>query len=122
MALSSPTCNWRRAATIALDEAGVPWRQLLSSANLAALAPVVQAGLAVTVLPASAMRAGFRVLDEAEEGLPVLPLDRIGLLEAKGSRTPEAKAGAGRGDSRSARRPDAASRRRPAAGDRPAIR
>jgi DNA-binding transcriptional LysR family regulator len=92
MALSSPTCNWRRAATTALDEAGVPWRQLLSSANLAALAPVVQAGLAVTVLPASAMRAGFRILDEAEEGLPVLPLDRIGLLEAKGSRTPEAKA------------------------------
>ena len=92
MALSSPTCAWRRAATTALDEAGIPWRQLLGSANLAALAPVVQAGLAVTVLPASAMRAGLRVLDEKEEGLPPLPTDRIGMLEASRNRSPEAKA------------------------------
>lgn len=92
MALSSPTCSWRRAATTALNEAGIAWRELLGSANLAALAPVVQAGLAVTVLPASATRVGLRVLDEKEEGLPPLPTDRIGMLEAGGSRSPEAKA------------------------------
>jgi len=92
MALSSPTCAWRLAATSALNQAGIPWRQLLGSANLAALAPVVQAGLAVTVLPASATRAGLRVLDEVEEGLPPLPRNRIGMLEAAGNRTAEAKA------------------------------
>jgi len=91
MALSSPSCCWRRAATSALDEAGIPWRPLLASANLAAIAPVVQAGIALTVLPASSLRPGLRVLGE-HEGLPPLPMNRIGLVEGKALRSAEAKA------------------------------
>ena len=91
MALSSPTCCWRRAATSALDEAGIPWRQLLASANLAAIAPVVQAGIALTVLPASSMRVGMRALGE-HEGLPPLPMNCIGIVEGKEMRSAEAKA------------------------------
>ena len=91
LALSSPTCAWRRATTSALDLAGVAWRPLLASANLAAIAPVVQAGIAVTVLPASAMRPGLRVLED-DEGLPRLPLNRIGIVEGKEMRSAESRA------------------------------
>jgi len=41
LALSNPTCDWRLAATKALDDVGIPWRALLASANLSAIAPVV---------------------------------------------------------------------------------
>jgi len=52
----------------------------------------VAAGLAVTVLPQSAIRAGQRMLD-VEDGLPALPLARIGLLEGRmAKRSPEGKA------------------------------
>jgi DNA-binding transcriptional LysR family regulator len=91
MALSGPTCSWRRVATAVLEQAGITWRPLLASANLAAIAPVVQAGIAVTVLPASAMRSGLRALTE-DDGLPALPLNRIGILEGKDLRSAEAKA------------------------------
>jgi DNA-binding transcriptional LysR family regulator len=89
--LALTTCDWRRFAIDALDTAAIPWRQLLSSANLSAIAPVVQAGLAVTVLPASAMRLGLRALDE-EHGLPALPSDRIGMMESAEARSPAARA------------------------------
>ena len=91
LALSSPSCSWRRTAMQTLDEAGIPWRQLMASANVAAIAPVVQAGLAVTILPPSAMRAGLRIVPD-EEGLPALPRSRIGIFEGENLRSPEAKA------------------------------
>jgi DNA-binding transcriptional LysR family regulator len=91
LAISSPSCAWRRAAIDALNRSDIPWRALLASSSLAAIAPVVQAGLAVTILPASAMRAGLRVLGE-ETGLPSLPFNRIGMLERSDSRSPEAQA------------------------------
>jgi len=91
LALSGPTCDWRRAALEALQAAGVPWRQLLVSASHAAIAPVVQAGLAATVLPGSAASHGMRIVDE-DEGLPPLPNNRVGILEASGKRSPEALA------------------------------
>ncbi len=89
LALSGPACNWRHEATQALQEAGIPWRQLLASPNHAAIGPVVSAGIAVTVLPPSGMRAGMRVLDE-RDGLPALPRNRIGILEGHSRRSPEA--------------------------------
>jgi DNA-binding transcriptional LysR family regulator len=92
MALSNPTCAWRAAAVTALDKAGIAWRGLLSSATLAAITPVVRAGLAVTVLPASAMRPGLRFLEEPETGLPALPVTRIGIVESRETRSAEARA------------------------------
>jgi DNA-binding transcriptional LysR family regulator len=91
MAVSGPSCAWRRSAIEALQEAGIAWRPVLTSASQAAIAPVVQAGIAVTVCPPSAMRAGWRALDE-REGLPSLPMNRIGLMAGPGRRTPEALA------------------------------
>lgn len=90
LALSGPTCAWRRAAIEALEEAGIGWRQLLASSSQAALAPVVRAGLAVTVFPECAVGPGMRLLDESA-GLPTLPTNRIGLLVSQG-RSPEAAA------------------------------
>ena len=97
LALGMPNCAWRKAAISRLEERGVTWKNIawklvVASANQAAIAPVVAAGLAVTVLPQSAIRAGQRMLD-VEDGLPALPLARIGLLEGRmAKRSPEGKA------------------------------
>lgn len=97
LALGMPNCGWRRAAISRLEEGGasgktIPWKMIVASANQAAIAPVVAAGLAVTVLPQTAVRAGQRVLD-IEAGLPALPMVRIGLLEGRmAKRSPEGKA------------------------------
>jgi DNA-binding transcriptional LysR family regulator len=97
LALGMPNDGWRKAAINRLEERGVtgksiPWKLVVASANQAAIAPVVAAGLAVTVLPQTAIRAGQRVL-EIEDGLPALPMVRIGLLEGRmAKRSPEGKA------------------------------
>jgi len=91
LALSGPTCGWRQGALAALDGAHILWRLALVSANYAGIAPIVGAGLAVTVLPPSAMRAGQRALGP-DDGLPGLPLCRIGLLESPSERSREALA------------------------------
>ncbi|MFO1150008.1 MAG: LysR family transcriptional regulator [Alsobacter sp.] len=88
LALSGPTCSWRSRAVKALNDAGIPWRQLLASANQVAISPVVLAGIAVSVMPPSAMRAGMRVLD-ARDGLPEIGMNAIGLLEGRGKQTDE---------------------------------
>jgi DNA-binding transcriptional LysR family regulator len=97
LALAGPSCVWRRTAISKLEERGVswkgiPWKLVVVSPNQAAVTPVVQAGLAITVLPESAIRPGQRILD-VEDGLPALPVTRMGLLEGRTARrSPEAKA------------------------------
>jgi DNA-binding transcriptional LysR family regulator len=91
LALSGPACAWRQAAISGLDGAGVPWRLALVSATYAGIGPIVGAGLAVTVLPPSAMRAGQRTLGAAD-GLPELPPCRIGLLQNPSEASREAAA------------------------------
>ena len=83
VALGNPTCNWRRVALEALEAAGRHHRVLYVSWNNTAIGAAVLAGLAVSVLPESALRPGMRVLGEAE-GLPTLPPVEIGLLRARG--------------------------------------
>jgi DNA-binding transcriptional LysR family regulator len=91
LALGRPTCVWRQGATACLIEASIPWRLVLTSNNYSAIAPIVQAGLAITVLPKSAFRPWQRVLG-GKEGLPSLPPCRIGFITAPGEHSPEAKA------------------------------
>ncbi|MGE3065079.1 MAG: LysR family transcriptional regulator [Hyphomicrobiaceae bacterium] len=91
VALGAPTCAWRQTATAELEKLGIDMRLVLVSNNHAAIAPIVRAGLAVTVWPSSAMRPGFRVLGP-ETGLPSLPPCRIGLLQATGEKSREAVA------------------------------
>jgi DNA-binding transcriptional LysR family regulator len=91
LALSGPTCAWRRAALTGLEGLGIPAHLLLVSNSYAGIAPLVGAGLAVTVLPQSVVRDGLRVIP-AEAGLPDLPPCRIGLLRGTSEHSREAAA------------------------------
>lgn len=86
LALGRPTCDWRRAALDALEAAGRSHRLLYVSWNSSAVGAAVLAGLAVSVLPESALRPGMRVLGEAE-GFPRLPPVEIGILKPRGRST-----------------------------------
>jgi DNA-binding transcriptional LysR family regulator len=79
LALGRPTCQWRQAATERLEQLGRPFRVLYASWNSTAVGAAVLAGLAVSVLPESAVRSGMRVLGPSD-GFPALPSVKIGLL------------------------------------------
>ncbi|HEX4768883.1 MAG TPA: LysR substrate-binding domain-containing protein [Lichenihabitans sp.] len=91
LAMSTPSCAWRRAALTALTDDGIDYRLFLVSSNYSAIAPVVQSGLALTVLPRAAMRKDQRIV-APEAGLPVLPPCRVGLLRAPSGETRQAAA------------------------------
>ncbi|MDD9910430.1 MAG: LysR substrate-binding domain-containing protein [Ahrensia sp.] len=86
LALGSPHCIWRKAATDALDRAGVEHRLLFSSYSATVVSAAVLSGLAVAVLPESALRPGMRVLSNSER-FPPLPDCQIGLLRSGRPRT-----------------------------------
>lgn len=81
LALGRPTCMWRRTAIEKLDAAGRRYRVLYSSWNASAVGAAVMAGLAVSVLPESAVRPGMRVLGIAD-GFPALGVTNIGLMRS----------------------------------------
>ena len=91
LALGSGTCVWRRAAEDALAASPRATRGLFFSKNFTAIGSIVRAGLAATILPASMVGQGLRVLGR-NEGLPELPLTRMGLIHAPGRPTEEAGA------------------------------
>ena len=91
LALSGPSCSWRRTATDALDRAGLAWRLALVSQSHAAIMPLVEAGLAITVLPAGAARGDVRLVGD-DEGLPKLPQATIGLIASPSKASREARA------------------------------
>ena len=86
LALGRPTCNWRKSATEALERSGRCYRVLYSSWNSTAVGAAVMAGLAVSVLPESAVRPGMRILGHSD-GFPPLPTCRIGLMRAAGEQS-----------------------------------
>ncbi|BCM81872.1 LysR substrate-binding domain-containing protein [Methylobacterium indicum] len=79
LALGRPACNWRVAAIEALERGGRQSRILFVSWNSTAVGAAVLAGLAVSVLPESALRSGMRVLGP-QDGFAALPACRIGLM------------------------------------------
>lgn len=81
LALGRATCEWRGSAIAALERSARAHRVLYSSWNSTAVGATVLAGLAVSVLPESAIRHGMRILTEAE-GFPELPSCNIGLLRS----------------------------------------
>ena len=84
LALGRHTCMWRSAATNALSDRGRPFRVAYVSWNSTAVTAAVLAGLAVSVLPESAVKPGMRILG-ARDGFPPLPSCKIGLMrEAAG--------------------------------------
>jgi DNA-binding transcriptional LysR family regulator len=91
LALGSATCIWRRATETALTATPGLTRARFFSKNFTAIGTVVRAGLAATILPASMVGPGLRLLGR-DEGLPELPLTRMGLIHAPGRPTEEAAA------------------------------
>ena len=91
LALGRPNCDWRRAAVERLEALGRPYRVLYASWNSTAVGAAVCAGLAVSVLPESALRPGMRVLG-ASDGFPALPSIKIALLRHPHEETPLAAA------------------------------
>ncbi len=91
LALGRPTCSWRQAAIEGLERLGRPSRILYASWNSTAVGAAVLAGLAVSVLPESAIRPGMRVLGPSD-GFPALPSVKIGLLRNRHEPSPLADA------------------------------
>ena len=91
LALGSSACVWRRVTDEALEGRRENVRSLFVSKNYTAIVTVVRAGLAATVLPAGMIGEGLRTLGPAD-GLPNLPLTRMGLIRSAGAPSEEAKA------------------------------
>jgi len=91
LAESSGHDMWRRITHDALRDRPGATHGLFFSKNYSAIGRVVRAGLAATVLPVGMVGDELRVLGEAE-GLPALPVNRIGLIFAPGRPSEEAKA------------------------------
>jgi len=91
LALGRASCCWRQAATERLELQNRAFRVLYSSWNSTAVGAAVLAGLAVSVLPESAIRPGMRVLGPSD-GYPPLPSCKIGLMRNWRERTPLAEA------------------------------
>lgn len=65
-------CEFRQAATDALDQAGIPWQIVYSANSLTALMAAVRAGLAVTVRARYAVTDGLAILTPPPD-MPALP-------------------------------------------------
>lgn len=79
LAAGEQSCSWRRMATEVLDAEKRSYRVLYTSPSATALTAAVLSGLAITVLPESAVRPGMRRLGPAD-GFPDLPHCDIALL------------------------------------------
>ena len=81
LALGPTTCCWRAQAIAALDRANRRHVIAYTSPTATALIGAVHAGLAIAVLPESAIRTGMRILTESD-GFPNLPDCEITLLRS----------------------------------------
>jgi DNA-binding transcriptional LysR family regulator len=91
LAMGRPNCDWRQSATEALESRARPFRIQYVSWNSTAVGAAVLAGLCVSVLPESALRAGMRVLGPSD-GYPALPSCKIGLIRNAREENPLADA------------------------------
>lgn len=82
LALGPEDCCWRSDIVRALDRQGRRFRVAYVSSAALALSGAVLAGLAVSVLPESALKPNMRILG-TREGFPELAFAEIGLLRAE---------------------------------------
>lgn len=83
LAMGRRDCRWRQLACSALDADGREYQVLFTSWSSQVVAAAVLAGMAVSVLPESALRPGMKVLASAD-GFPQLPPVQIGLMRRPG--------------------------------------
>lgn len=91
LALGRPNCDWRQSATEALESIRRPFRIQYVSWHSTAVGAAVLAGLCISVLPESAIRAGMRILGPSD-GYPALPSCKIGLIRNRAEDNPLADA------------------------------
>jgi len=84
-------CVWSRWAHEALERVGLTYRDAYSTLNAGGLVALVEAGLAVSVMPRGSVPPALRVLGEAE-GFPPLPSTSMGLVRRGGTLTAPAEA------------------------------
>jgi DNA-binding transcriptional LysR family regulator len=82
LALFGPGCIYREAALRALEGHGRAWRHAYNSPSRDGLDVAVSAGLAVTIIPESALPATWRIL-KPESGFPDLPDMEILMYRAR---------------------------------------
>ena len=87
LALGSPHCVWRAQALRKLDAMHRAYRLLYTSYSATVVSSAVMAGLAVSVLPESAVRPGMRVLTPSD-GFPELAPCEIGILHGPREKDP----------------------------------
>ena len=83
LAVGKRDCQWRQAACSALDATGKDYNILFTSWSSTVVAAAVLAGMAVSVLPESALRTGMKVLTQAD-GFPALAPVQIGIMKRPG--------------------------------------
>lgn len=79
-------CQFRSAATAALDRARIPWRLAFTSASLGGVWAAASAGIGLTVRTALGQPPEVRALSAAGHGLPALP--KLGLSLHRAEATP----------------------------------
>jgi DNA-binding transcriptional LysR family regulator len=72
-------CIYRNRIVHALESSGRRWRVAFASQSLVGIQAAVSAGLGISLLPASAMRADHRLLS-AEEGFASVPASELALI------------------------------------------
>lgn len=83
LAVGRRDCQWRQIACAALDSVGRDYQVLFTSWSSTVVAAAVMAGMAVSVLPESALRPGMKVLTQAD-GFPPLAPVQIGIMRRPG--------------------------------------
>lgn len=83
LAVGKRDCQWRQLACSALDAVGREHQILFTSWSCTVVAAAVLAGMAVSVMPESALRTGMKVLSQAD-GFPALPPVQIGIMKRPG--------------------------------------
>lgn len=81
LACGPQTCCWRATALDALTRQGIDYRVAYTSSNATAITSAVLSGLAIGVLPESALHSDMKILGEAD-GLPRLPDAQIAVLRS----------------------------------------
>jgi DNA-binding transcriptional LysR family regulator len=84
LAVGRQSCIWRQLGCAALDSIGRKYGILFTSFSSTVVASAVLAGLAVSILPESALRPGMRILSPPD-GYPALPPAEIGIIRRTGA-------------------------------------
>ncbi len=83
LALGRSDCQWRQAACMALDSIEREYHILFTSWSSTIVTAAVLAGMAISVLPESALRTGMKVLGQ-QDGFPPLAPIQIGIMKRPG--------------------------------------